>query len=150
MPTFKTGEQEWLVRLDAPTIAEVRERVGVDLADTTGQTFAKLQQDPVSLVNSLWVIVEKQALQRGVTDEQFGASLVGDPIEEATEALLNAIVDFFPRRKREILRAMLARQKRIQAKAESLTMDYATDEASEEKTLERIRGLLTQWSGATN
>ena len=98
MSTFKDNSgREWSVNLDGPTIREVR-KLGIDLAAVDGSASEKLRDDPVLLVDSLWVICRAQAQAVRVTDSDFGKSLVGDAIEFATEALIDFSV--FPKNRR--------------------------------------------------
>lgn len=110
MPQFKdVNGREWLVTLDGPTIRQVRKEVGIDLAATDGSASERLYNDPVVLVDALWVVCRAQASKAGVTSEQFGCALVGDPIDDATKALIDGINDFFPSRRREAMKALTAR-----------------------------------------
>lgn len=105
MATFtdQNGRQ-WVLKIDAPTIHEVRKELAIDLAKLDEQTYAQLLEDPVLLVDVLWIIVRKNA--GGTTDRQFGEALCGDAIDQATRGLLDAIADFFPQRKRLLLRSL--------------------------------------------
>ena len=110
MPAFKDANgKEWLIAIDGPKIRHVRKEVGVDLAATDGSASDRLYNDPVALVDSLWVICRAQANTAGITSDQFGAALVGDPIDDATKALIDAINDFFPNRRRAAMKALTAR-----------------------------------------
>jgi hypothetical protein len=55
------------------------------------------------LVNTLYAVCKPQAEERSVTEEQFGELLVGDTIEQAAEALVRGIIDFFPKDRRPVL-----------------------------------------------
>lgn len=131
MATFKDAAgREWQIKLDAPTIEEVRAEVEVDLADPTLKQFEQLGEDPVALVNTLWVICRPQAAQQvdgGVNARQFGEALVGDAIDEATEALLNAITDFTPRRQRSLMRRIATANQQVREKALQLAQDRIGD-----------------------
>ncbi len=114
MATFndKNGKT-WIVALDAPTIRAVRRECLVDLAGLDGAAYESLVNDPVLLVDALWVICREQALRDGVTDVQFGRALVGDAIEAATSAMLESIADFFPGTKKELLVAIAAKNAKL-------------------------------------
>lgn len=106
MPAFKDSSgREWLVRLSAPLINDVRKELDTDLVSLSDPVFPKLL-DFALLVNVLWVLVRKQASAAGITDIQFGESLVGDSLDGATEALVDAVLDFFPLRIRQTMRAL--------------------------------------------
>jgi hypothetical protein len=159
VPTFKDANgREWLVKLDGPKIGEVRKLLGVDLAATDGSASEKLRDDPVLLVDTLWVVCRGQAAAGGVSSAQFGEALVGDPIETATEALIDAINDFFPSRRREALKTLTAQTKKTREAGMDDAMKMLTDPVLQARiqTAMRMRAeaeiesLLTQLSSATN
>jgi hypothetical protein len=99
--SFKDADgREWKLRLTVGLLGDVRRDAGVDLGaaikspkDLAGILYA----DPADLVKVLWVLVEKQATDAGVSPEEFGHAFDGAAIERAGEALLEAVADFFPR-----------------------------------------------------
>ena len=115
MRTFKDKKsKEWSVEITVGVIKRVNDLLQVNLLDVVGGNLLKeLASDPIMLVNVLYVVVKPQADAAGVTDEQFGELLVGDSVEEATDALLNGLADFFPKLQREILLKALAKIKSL-------------------------------------
>lgn len=103
----------WEVVVTVATLKRVRSLAGVDLmdiADPDANLIGRLAADPVLLVDSLFAVVKPQADARGVTDEEFGAALAGDAVADATDAMLEAVVDFFPHApSRSNLRAVLTK-----------------------------------------
>lgn len=118
MPSFKdTNGREWLVTLNVAQVKRVRERLGVNLADLQEGNLLVRLADPVTLVDVLFVLVQPQADENSVTDEQFAASLGGDTLSAASTALLEALCDFFPQPTRLMLRKVLAQTQARQADA---------------------------------
>lgn len=118
MPSFKdTNGREWLVTLNVAQVKRVRERLGVNLADLQEGNLLVRLADPVTLVDVLFVLVQPQADENNVTDEQFAASLGGDTLSAASTALLEALCDFFPQPIRLMLRKVLAQTQARQADA---------------------------------
>lgn len=118
MATFVDSEgREWQVRLTVGALGDVREEAGVDLgaALRSEQGLAELVLgDPAALVKVLWVLVESQSLDKDVDPVRFAHGFDGATLERATEALLAAVADFFPRSRvgkalRENLSAALTR-----------------------------------------
>lgn len=109
MQSFRDTEgRPWDVHVTVATVARVRRLVGVDLLDIGSEEFIKSLNDPVSLANVLFAVCEPQALQRNISDEQFGESLAGDVLNQASRALMEAIADFFPSEtQRKALRRVL-------------------------------------------
>lgn len=174
MPSFKdANNREWTIRLDAPTVLRVRAATcdqpnckhlqgsgctGVDLADLSGDTQLRLHRDVVLLVNTIYLLCEPEAKKLGVTDEQFGAALVGDAILNATMAMDEAIAFFFPASKREILRAVTAKDAEVEKLATAMALEKINDPKLRESLVatleaqldETVRKLLTPSNSATS
>jgi hypothetical protein len=72
------------------------------------------------LVRVLWVLCEQQAEGRKVTPEEFGKALRGDSLEEAGQALMGDIADFFPSGRRAIFQKMISKSADLSEKAAAL------------------------------
>ena len=142
MRTFKDNEgRTWSFALNVYQMKRVRARLGIDLVnvialDPDGKVKVDLVDriagDPCLLVDILWVCVEEEAKKAGVTDEQFGRSLAGDSIEEATRAFLDELVDFFPGAKRLFLKKAVELSRKYAGE-----MTVALEKALEDPELER-------------
>ena len=101
MRTFKDNAgRTWSVTLNVLQMKRIRAHLGIDLVnvitlDAGGKgkvdLVDRIANDPCLLVDILWVLVEEQAKAINVTDEQFGAALAGESIENATRAFLDAL-----------------------------------------------------------
>lgn len=113
------------------TVAEIRDvktELGINLMDiATGDLLQKISEDVILLCDILYIINRSQAKEYGIDDVQFGRNLYGDALEDATHALMEEMINFFPsQRTRQLLtKAMTKGQER---------MDKALDLA--EKSLE--------------
>ena len=106
MKVFKDSNgQDWQIILNVLQMKRVRAALGIDLVnvitlDKDGAVkvdlIDRIANDPCLLVDILWVLVESEAKEEGVTDVDFGSSLAGESITEATKAFLDELVDFFP------------------------------------------------------
>jgi len=130
--------KDWNVAISVEDVRQVRAVCGVNLYEAIdGNLFAKLAGDPVALVDVLYVVCKSQADSRGINAEEFGRALAGDSIEKASDALIEAIIDFFPKARREVLRQIAAKLATVQAKVatrakaiiESPELDRAVDRA---------------------
>jgi hypothetical protein len=136
MPTFRAGGREWLLKLDAPKIREVRQQFdGLDLADTdrSMSAYDRCAADPVLLVDVLYVLCRQAVQDAGLTDRQFGEALVGPAIADATKALVDAYADFSPAR----AAAIRARQQQV-----TELMDRAELEDAAFLTDDRMRQII--------
>ena len=108
-----TKERVWKVELNVRQMKRVRDILGIDLVNViqagkdgavATDTLDRVANDPILLVDILWVLCEGQAKAAGVTDDDFGSSLAGDSIADATRAFLDELVDFFPGARRLFLK----------------------------------------------
>ena len=122
-----TKERVWDVELNVRQMKRVRDVLGIDLVNViqagkdgavATDTLDRVANDPILLVDILWVLCEGQAKAAGVTDDDFGSSLAGDSISDATRAFLDELVDFFPGARRLFLK-----------KAVDLARKYETENA---------------------
>jgi hypothetical protein len=157
MPAFKDADnREWLVKLDAPTIRDVRDTCKVDLGNPDGKGFEQLDADIVLFVDVLWVICRGQ--NAGVTDEQFGRALFGDALGKAAEALREAYELFFPPQRRSLLRAVSEKTRAVEEKAAAMALAKINSpeleaevlKAAGEKMDRELREALTRLNGVTN
>lgn len=119
MHKFKDCEgREWGIAINVSAVKRVKDALQLDLLDVAdGKLLAELSDDPMLLCNVLFVLCEKQCEANGVSDEQFGEGLAGDSIADATKALMEELVDFFPPGRREILSHALAKVQQAQTMA---------------------------------
>ena len=76
--------REWSTAINVHAIQRARNLVGVNLVDAfDGKLFVQLADDPVLLVNTIYAVCKPQADERNISDEEFGALLVGDVIDHA-------------------------------------------------------------------
>jgi len=142
MPSFDDNAgRSWTLRIDVSAIRRVREALDVDLLDLAGgPLLERVAGDPVLLVDILYVLARGQADQQSVDAEAFGAAMVGDAIDRATGALLEALADFFPSRKAALLRQVIDKgqtlAERLLARAEKRVADGDLDAAMEEVAAE--------------
>ena len=142
----------WTLVVNVATIKRVRALCGVDLNTIVevedGKPSAKLLErlsgDPVLLVDVLYAVCKPECDQRNVSDEDFGAAMAGDAVEQATDALLDEVIDFFPAAKREAFRRILSASRRFGEAARQRMEAMLADGKFEERLaseLERLTGL---------
>ena len=101
MPSFVDAKnRSWQLSLTVGDLLKVRAATGVDLGAALKSETALgelLFGDPATLVATLFVLCESQAATQAVTPEEFGYGFDGPTLERATESLIGAVADFFPR-----------------------------------------------------
>jgi hypothetical protein len=89
-----TKNNVWAVDVTVLTCKRLKKMLGIDVFDL--EKFFKLAQDPITLCDVLYVVCLDEANTRGISDEQFGASLSGTAIRDAKNALMEAYINFIP------------------------------------------------------
>ena len=119
MKLFKDNAgREWRISIDVAAVKRVRSLIGVDLMGILdGTLLEKLVSDPVLLCDVAYCLVKPDADAKGVSDEEFGKAMGGDALEHAAQALLEELADFFPQKKRALLRKALVKLKALEEKA---------------------------------
>ncbi len=144
----------WELEVTVGVVKRVRAVLEIDLAKLDETLYMRLSEDPVLLVDLLWVLCEKQAQERNITDEQFGGGLAGDSIEAATTALLEAVADFFPGPRRSLFKKVISKTATIEQTASKLAIakleDPRLQEAIETRLNEDFEAALKQLSSATS
>lgn len=136
--------REWVVSVNVAAVKRVRALTGVDLLGLLdpAQGVSEKLADPVTLCDVLFAVVQPDADRRGVTSDDFGASMAGDAIDAAVRALLPEVVDFSQSRQyRELGHKMLAAAEvivRRRAKALADAIQNTTPEALAEQVLSGV------------
>lgn len=164
MASFRdTAEREWTVSLDAPTCLLIRSDCDPDfMLEKEGRegTYDRLCGDPVLLCRVIYLICKRQLAGHKTTEEQFYLDVLGngDTIDEASQALLDAMLLFTPKRSREMAKAIATKTNRMAELAQAKVMARMNDPALEadmlaamdamlDQTLEKLK---TRLSSATN
>ncbi len=144
MKTFNDNSgRTWTVSLNVGALKRVRSLCEVDLmAAVEGKLVERLVTDPVLLCDVLFAICAEEAEKKGVTDEEFGRSLAGDAIDAGTTALLEELVDFFPKRRREVLRSALRKMDALQEKSVKAAMIFIQSPVLDRRVDEALAEIL--------
>jgi len=118
MAGFRDSRQRtWAVEITVGTLKRVRELCGVDLLqvlDRDSGLFGRLHDDPVLLVDVLCAVLRPQLAEHGVDDGQFAEALLGPALDDAVQAFLQGLADFFPKAaQRDALRQLVAKSGRL-------------------------------------
>ena len=137
MKTFVDNNgKTWTININVATIKRVKDLLGVNLMEAiTGDLITKLEDDVILFVDVLYCVCKQEADANNITDEMFGASLAGDALEQATEAFLTDLIDFFPAAKRQIFRKAFQKQKEAETMAVQ-KMDKKLESLDLEKIIE--------------
>lgn len=122
MHQFTDNEgRPWQLVLNGWQLKKLKETIDFDARDH--KSILRACEDPALICDIAFVLCEEQAQKANVTDRQFGEALSGDAIDDATEALLAELTDFFPRSQRLALTKVLATVKEYQTRATTLATE---------------------------
>jgi hypothetical protein len=91
--------RKWVVEVNVAQIRRVRSLIDLDLYKLCSEGLKGLSEvvgDAMRLVDVVFALVHEQAKTAKVTDEDFAEGMAGDAIQQAAEALMQALTDFFP------------------------------------------------------
>ena len=127
-----TTGRAWTTTINVGTVKRVKNLTGKNLLDIAGgELAAEVMSDPCLLCDILYALHQPDAEKQGVSDVQFAECLAGDAIEEATDALMNELIDFFPNSQRRNLLAQAMRQAKEQ---EARAIEKASEELARSAT----------------
>lgn len=97
--------KNWEVSINIKTLKRVKNTLGIDLLDLSeGGDVTKLEKDIMLRCDVLYLVCQDECEKSGISDEQFGESLIGQAIEDAQDAFIEALINFYPPRQAEIMR----------------------------------------------
>jgi hypothetical protein len=102
LPTFRDAAgREWELRLDFARVRRIRDKLRVDLGDIPqiGRTWAELLASDLKALDAIWLAIVECPL----TQDEWLAAMDGERLDEAREALRQALENFTPPLKRDLL-----------------------------------------------
>lgn len=121
MHQFKDNEgREWSLAMNIAQAKRIKASIHLDFVDDGFGAVQAIADSIGKAVDVIWLLCERQATERGLSDEQFGEALTGDVIDAALQALLEEITDFFPPRHRGPMRKILSRMQEMTTRAAAM------------------------------
>lgn len=115
MAKFKDNKgREWTVSITVRTARQLKDDLGLDVMTFLDAEKVEDVHDVWAVADALGMLCEPQFERHGINATEFFEAMDGDAMESAVNAFVEAIVDFFPQRQREPLRALLAKTKVIE------------------------------------
>lgn len=85
-----TKGREWVVRVDFHSLCRIEDELGLPIMEDPSALPQKIRP----YVEMLWICIEDQAKELGVTPEDFGRSLAGEEIDAAVNAFVTEYAVF--------------------------------------------------------
>lgn len=114
MATFTAGGRTWVVEIDPWQMKRARQLAGVDLGTLLNdgcKGLTALLSDPVLLAETVYALCKEEADKLSVGDRDFARALAGDAFEQAADAFVQALADFYPSRRRGLLLSLATKGK---------------------------------------
>ena len=144
MPKFKDASgTEWKFEIDLEAIEIVLQCTEINLChvlDNEGELLQRLADDESLLCKVMFALVHD-----GNTLQKFQRQFRGDSIDQAFDALVEGLKNFFPSRKRKVIESMLKRShqfEELQEKAQSMLESMGPTEMLE--LVEKFKGETDQ------
>lgn len=149
MKTFtdKNGK-DWLITIDVEAVHQCREQLDVDvvgLVDDGMAGLGKLLVDPVTFTNVVYVICKEEAEKQNLDLRAFRKSLGGPSLLQASDAFVEALIDFFPDPRQ---RAGLTKVIEKARKLSSLAMEQADAKIDAVDVESEARKLIDSFGGS--
>lgn len=141
----------WTVALNIGAVKRVKSLLTIDGKpldllqphEGTPPLIERLTDDPILVVDVLWVLVMDEAKTADISDEQFAARLGGDGFCRAWEALQDELIDFFQKLGRPEAARVIEAQKKVVAKTSAAMNRKVGDlEAAALRMIEQKEGEL--------
>jgi hypothetical protein len=142
----------WVVDINVETVKRVRTLLAVNLLDifnNGGELLSRLGNDYELLINVLYATCKPECDAKNISDVDFGIALGGDSIDDACTALTEALIEFFPQKKRELLTKALSKSNEITSKIIQLQMDKLDNPETEAAILKSLGITSTNSAGSS-
>ena len=108
MSQFKDSlGRPWTLAITVGSLKRIEAHAGFDIADiSNGKAVSLFTGDHRDLVPVIWPLISKQAEANGIDVDNFSDALWGEGLANATAAVKEALLDFFPPDRRPVIRAM--------------------------------------------
>lgn len=119
MRAFKTVDgTEWSVQVNVGTVKRVLDETGLKLTDLFAgdKRLNAFFADDVQFCLVLAAVVRPQLEERSKTTDEFLSVIDGTCVEQAVEALVGEVADFFPEPRKGQLKRVMAKYQTAHAK----------------------------------
>lgn len=129
--------RSWHVEINVEVLRRVRGLTGLNLMElVSGDLADRLAADPVLLGDLVYAVCQPQAEAAGIDSAEFGRGLAGDAVDAASKALLEAVVDFFPSRRRRVLQQALEKLDDVEQELIELAERRLSDPQTRQRLVE--------------
>ena len=145
--------RSWTIEINYTSLRRVKGATDVDLTkivDPKSNVIGQLTDDPFVLFDCLVALLQPQLEAKGITPEQFGEALDEESGDNASMALLEAIIDFFPEGKRTLLRRAFVKVTSAFQRKQTASLDQALRAVESPEFQRSIETALDEASRSTS
>lgn len=136
-----TKNRVWKLEVNVDVIEQVQAATNanlLDLADPQSDLLAQVNLAPPLLGKLLFAAIGEQAKIAGVDEREFKRSMDGDALAAASDALMDELVLFFPKRRRDLLAEALKQNRRVEEAGIRLALEKLQDPELEQRAIEAM------------
>lgn len=123
----------WQLSFDAPTLDAVEESFGISLDSLDNPPWERFASEPRLFVKVLAFVLADQIRVAGTTDAEFRRSIRDGAIDKAALAMADAVIDFFPEKKRSSLKSRWESLEQLQQAADQKAVAMIASPAASAK-----------------
>jgi hypothetical protein len=148
MKTFTDSKgRPWELAINCDTIEAVKEACQcnvLDLLDPESDLTREATAFPPVIAKLLFAAVTDQAKSKEVDDREFRICMGGDNLADAYDALLEELISFCPRHRRQVAGVVLAKNREVQEAAAGLAIAKLSDPTLKAQVLDALEANLTR------
>ena len=148
MKTFKDSKDAtWEIAVNCDTVEAIKEACGVnvlDLLDPESGLSQEVRLFPPLLAKLLFAALANQAKVKEVDDREFRRRMNGDALAEASDALLEEIISFSPRHRRQVAAAVLEKNREVEHAATALALTRLADPELQTRVMAALENKLRE------
>ncbi len=131
MHTFRDSKNRtWSIDVNCDTIEQVKavtEANLLDLLDGLSTLAAEVAAFPPLMAKLIEAAIAEQIAAAKIEPREFRRAMGGDALNDATDALLEELVLFCPRHRRQVSAAVLEKQRAVEKAATELALERLAD-----------------------
>ncbi len=148
-PELKPEPRLWVVTITYGVALELKRRHQLDLL-SDDHDLAKVLNDPIAVLQILDVALEKQLAERGMRIEDL-PHVIGDMelAQRMDDAVMEAVIDFFPSRHRDPLLASRRKLREAVAKRDKVLTDRLKQTLEDPRLMKHLESELDRTVATT-
>ncbi|MGO9111168.1 MAG: hypothetical protein ACLP9L_18240 [Thermoguttaceae bacterium] len=146
MKTFKDSkDRNWSLEINCDSIEQIKADCGcnvLDVLDPQSDLSQEIMAYPPLAAKLIFAAVAEQAKIKEVDDREFRRSMNGDALSAAHDALMEEIINFSPKYRRNVAAAVLEKNRDVQNAAAELAMIKLQDPELKTKIMTALETAL--------